>query len=451
VTITRSISFRLLLMILLSLLLLWTAVICFTWWRTSRDINQVYDAELIQVAKLLAVATAHEAAEHDLDDYQADLSQSGYNYPLIFQIWNHHDRLMVKGPDAPDQALSSTREDGFSDARFNNAGWRVYTLNLKDKDFRVQVARNHQVMHELVRDFVIDVIKPLLLALPLFGMLWYVVHRGLDPLRQVSRLIAERDYGHLNPVVVEHMPEESARLVDEINALLVRLKDSIERNSHFTSDVAHELRTPIAGMLVQLQSTDEHSSEIECQQVISKVRVGLKRLNHVVNQLLTLASIEPEQIRQQFASMDLREVIREMISELSPAALEKGIEMELDAYEPVAFYGNKQLIAILFSNLLSNAIKFTPHHGRLGIYLAKVTNGISLAVEDSGPGIPDEHKEWVFERRTRVSGGVAGGSGLGLSIVKEICRLHHGTISLQDKAEGPGLIVTLFLPDLRKA
>jgi two-component system sensor histidine kinase QseC len=451
VTITRSISFRLLLMILLSLLLLWSAVICFTWWRTSRDINQVYDAELIQVAKLLAVATAHEAAEHDLGDYQADLSQSGYNYPLIFQIWNHHDRLMVKGPDAPDQALSSTREDGFSDARFNNAGWRVYTLNLKDKDFRVQVARNHQVMHELVRDFVIDVIKPLLLALPLFGMLWYVVHRGLDPLRQVSRLIAERDYGHLNPVVVEHMPEESARLVDEINALLVRLKDSIERNSHFTSDVAHELRTPIAGMLVQLQSTDEHSSEIECQQVISKVRVGLKRLNHVVNQLLTLASIEPEQIRQQFASMDLREVIREMISELSPAALEKGIEMELDAYEPVAFYGNKQLIAILFSNLLSNAIKFTPHHGRLGIYLAKVTNGISLAVEDSGPGIPDEHKEWVFERRTRVSGGVAGGSGLGLSIVKEICRLHHGTISLRDKAEGPGLIVTLFLPDLRKA
>jgi len=303
----------------------------------------------------------------------------------------------------------------------------------------------------LVRDFVIDVIKPLLLALPLFGMLWYVVHRGLDPLRQVSRLIAERDYGHLNPVVVEHMPEESARLVDEINALLVRLKDSIERNSHFTSDVAHELRTPIAGMLVQLQSTDEHSSEVECQQVIGKVRAGLKRLNHVVNQLLTLASIEPEQIRQQFAPMDLREVIREMISELSPAALEKGIEMELDAYEPVAFYGNKQLIAILFSNLLSNAIKFTPQHGRLGIYLAKVTNGISLAVEDSGPGIPNEHKEWVFERRTRVSGGAAGGSGLGLSIVKEICRLHHGTISLRDKAEGPGLIVTLFLPDLRKA
>lgn len=447
----RSISFRLLLMILLSLLLLWTAVLCFTGWRTSRDINAVYDAELIQVAKLLAVAISHEAAEQDLDEYQLDLRETAYDYPLLFQIWNHNDRLLVRGPDAPGHALSSAREDGFSDAQFNNADLRVYTMNLKDGEFRVQVARDYEVMHALVRDFVLDVIKPLLLALPLFGILWYVVHRGLEPLRQVSRLIAERDYGHLNPVIVEHMPAESARLVDEINALLVRLKASIERNGHFTADVAHELRTPIAGMLVQLQSTDEHSNDAECRQVISKVRMGLKQLNHVVNQLLTLASIEPEQIRQQFTPMELREVTREVISELSPSALEKGIEMELDACEQVAFCGNKQLIVIMLNNLLNNAIKFTPQGGTLRIYLAKVTHGVSMAVEDSGPGIPDEIKKWVFERRKRVSSGRGGGSGLGLSIVKEICNLHHATITLKDKPEGSGLIVKLFLPDLSKA
>jgi len=447
---THSISFRLLLMILLSMLLLWTAVLCFTWWRTSRDINNVYDAELMQVARLLAVATSHEAAELDLHEYQVDLSQAGYNYPLIFQVWDHTGRLMVRGPDAPDHALSSSQKDGFSDARFNDTGWRVYTMNLMNNEFRIQVARNHEVMRVLVRDFVLDVIKPLLLALPLFGMLWYVVHRGLEPLRQVSRLIAERDYGHLNPVIVENMPAESARLVDEINALLVRLKASIERNGRFTADVAHELRTPIAGMLVQLQSTDEHSSDFECQQVIGKVRVGLKRLNHVVNQLLTLASIEPEQIRQEFAPMELREVTREVISELSPSALEKGIEMELDSYEPVEYYGNKHLIAIMLSNLLNNSIKFTPQGGALSIYLAKVTNGVSMVVEDSGPGIPDESKEWVFERRNRVASGHGGGSGLGLSIVKEICKLHRATITLKDKSEGSGLIVKLFLPDLTK-
>lgn len=449
-TFIHSIRFRLLVMILLSVLLLWTAVLCFTWWRTSQDINSVYDAELIQVAKLLAVATSHEAEEHDLEDYNADLSDAGYSFPLIFQIWNHHDRLMVRGPDAPELPLTDSLADGFTDAYFGGSGWRIYTMNLPTDKFRVQVARAHDVMERMVSDFVIDVIKPLLLALPLFGMLWYVVHRGLAPLRHVSNLIAERDYGHLSPVQVDHIPEESSRLVDEINALLVRLKESIDRNSRFTADVAHELRTPIAGMLVQLQFTDSDLTDSERQRVIEKVRSGLKRLNHVVNQLLTLASIEPEKIRQTFEPLELGEVAGEVLADLSPAALEKGIELELDAAEPVELTGNRQLIGILISNLLQNAINFTPADGSVKVHLANVTNGVELVVEDSGPGIPDDRKSWVFERLNRVPAG--GGSGLGLSIVKEICKVHHASISLSDATGGgSGLVVNLFLPRLSKA
>ncbi|MEJ2394700.1 MAG: ATP-binding protein [Candidatus Thiodiazotropha sp.] len=401
------------------------------------------------MAQLLAVATAHEAAERDLNDFQADLSSAGYQFPLIFQIWSHHDHLMVRGPKAPADPLSASHDDGFSDAFIDNAGWRVYTLNLADKDFRIQVARSHAQRDRMVNEFVINVIKPLLIVIPLSGMLWVVVHRGLEPLRQVSRLIAQRDYRHLNPVEVDHIPEESASLVEEINALLSRLRASIERNSRFTADVAHELRTPIAGMLVQLQSVDAGLSEEERGLVVDKVQHGLVNLNHVINQLLVLASIEPEKIRQTFERIDLRAVSSDVLSELSPLALEKRIELELLAESPVFIEGNPQLINILLTNLISNAIKFTPESGSVIVHVANVTNGVSLSVEDTGPGIPEEKKAWVFERLNKGSKG--GGSGLGLSIVKEISYLHQASITLKDKMEDSGLIVTLFLPALSEA
>lgn len=441
---TYSIRFRLLLMILLTVFTLWAAVLWFTWWRTNSDINNVYDAELVQVAKLLAVATAHEAAEHDLDEYEADLSMSGFKFPLIFQIWNHSDRLMVKGPDAPGYPLSTATNDGFSDVEIDGDGWRVYTMNLKTEDFRIQVARSDKEKKRLVNAFVLDVMKPLLLALPMFGMLWLVVHRGLEPLHQVSRLIAERNYGHLHPVTVSQIPEESARLVEEINALLSRLRSSIERNSHFTADVAHELRTPIAGMLVQLQSDDAGLNEIDRSQIISKVRQGLERLSHVVNQLLVLASIEPEKIRQSFGKVDLSQITGEVMSELAPVALAKQIDLSLESARPAVIYGNPELLGILIINLVGNAIKFTPDGGRVSVAITVKDEGISLTVEDTGPGIPEDKKVWVFERLNRESQSV--GSGLGLSIAQEICQLHQASIALNDREIGSGLFVNLFFP-----
>jgi two-component system sensor histidine kinase QseC len=344
--------------------------------------------------------------------------------------------------------LSTRASNGFSDVTSNDVTWRVYTLNLFNKNFRIHVARSLSVIESQVNAFVIDVIKPLLLALPLFGILWLVVHRGLEPLHQVSRLIAERDYRHLNPVLVEGIPEESSRLVDEINGLLSRLRSSIERNSRFTADVAHELRTPIAGMLVQLQSDDAGLDAVRRDQIITKVKCGLEHLGHVVNQLLVLASIEPERIRRSFEAADLAAITGEIMSELSPLALEKNIEIELDACEPAYVLGNQELLGVMISNLVNNAIKFTPEGGHILVEITNATNGISLSVKDNGTGIPEDKKVWVFERLNRLSEG--GGRGLGLSIVKEICQLHQATVSLHDRSDGTGLIVNLFLPSLSK-
>ncbi|MCU7804410.1 MAG: sensor histidine kinase N-terminal domain-containing protein [Candidatus Thiodiazotropha sp. (ex Lucinoma borealis)] len=446
----RSIRVRLLLMLLLSMLLLWIAILCFTWWRTSSEINRVYDAELALVAQLLAVATEHESEEFDLDEYQADLSESGYTFPLLFQVWSHENRLMIRGPEAPETPLTSSISDGYSDSDFMGDGWRVYTLNLDHHDYRVQVARTHAASQQLVRTFVMDVIKPLLLVLPLSGILWFIVHSGLKPLREVTRLIGERDYDHLNPVQADHVPEEISGLVDELNALLLRLRRSIDRNGRFTADVAHELRTPIAGMLVQLQSSATGRTDEERERGIQQVKKGLDHLNHVIKQLLTLASIEPQKIRRNFKPLDLEEIAQEVLADISPGALSKQIEMELQCSGRVSISGNRELIGIMLNNLVSNAIKFTPNKGAIALRIAHTKGGASVSIVDAGPGIPDDKKKWVFERLNRLPGETEGGTGLGLSIVQEICELHQGSIVLNDPEEGTGLIVNLFIPDLRK-
>lgn len=449
--IVRSLSMRLLLMLLISTLLLWGTILYFTWWRTSSEINQVYNAELALVGQLLAIATEHESDEFDLDEYQTDLNESMYTFPLLFQVWSHDSRLMIRGPEAPDFPLSSSTLDGYTENEINGQMWRVYTLNLTNHDFRVQVARSHLTSHQLVRDFVVDVVRPLLIALPLSGILWLIVHQGLQPLREVTRLIRERDYAHLNPIRPSHIPKEIAGVVDELNRLLARLKQSIDRNSRFTADVAHELRTPIAGMLVQLQSGINESEEEKGRPGFSQVKRGLNRLNHVINQLLVLASIEPEKIRHGFTELDLETLAQEILSDISPQALSKDIEMALECSESVSMQGNRELIGILLSNLVSNAIKFTPNKSSVTIKITRLENGVRLIVEDQGQGIPDDMKKWVFERLNRLPGETEAGAGLGLSIVKEICEIHQGSITLSNPEQGSGLIVNLFFPSLIKS
>ncbi|MCG8017027.1 MAG: ATP-binding protein [Candidatus Thiodiazotropha sp. 'RUGA'] len=447
----RSIRLRLLVMISFSILLLWGATFGFTWWRTSLDINLVYDAELKLVAELLAVATEHELEELDLEDYQINLSESGYDFPLLLQVWSDDNKLVIQGPGTPDNVLTSSVQDGYSDSEFDGEGWRVYTLNIPEYNYRIHVARGHAVSEALVSSFVQDVVKPLLIVLPLSGMLWFIIQQGFRPLRSVSRLIGERDYDYLNPVTAEHIPEEVADLVDELNALLTRLKVSIERNNRFTADVAHELRTPIAGMLVQMQSSVTGRTDEEREKGLAQINKGLNHLNHVVNQLLILASIEPEKIRMQFEVFDLVSVAEEVMSDISPMALTKQVEMELIADDQIQLNGNREMLAIMLSNLVTNAMKFTPGGNKISVFIKNHYKGVELAVEDSGPGIPDDKKKWVFERLNRLPGETESGSGLGLSIVKEICELHQGIITLQDRKDGHGLIVNLFLPHLRQS
>ncbi len=435
----RSIRFRLLALVLSGFILVWTAVGAFSWWHTSVEIHEILDSQLAQIARLIAVITVHESEEKDLAGFETDLLQQGYEYPVVFQVWSAGGSLLVRGPDAPYVALSGSVEDGYTDESFKGKEWRVFTLHTRDREHRVQVAHDLGIRNALLREFVFDVLKPLLLALPLLGLVWLGIERGLAPLRWVAGQVSDRSHASLEPMVTNAVPVEISGLVDAINALFSRLQESFDRNSRFTADAAHELRTPLAGAITQVYAAMQAQTDAERRHALGQVLAGLQRLNRLIEQLLILARIEPAQAHRSFSPVDLNALATEVLSELTPKALHKGVDVELQAVRPISVTGSAELLAVMIGNLVENAIRATPAGGKISVSLDSTADGINLVIEDTGPGIPAEDKERVFDRFHRLADTPGHGAGLGLSIVRAVAGLHKATVSRVDREGDHGL------------
>ena len=443
----RSIRFRILSLVLTLTLLVWTAVILITWWRANTEIDQVFDAQLVQVAHMLSVTTLHESRELDLAGFQADLlSHEKYHYPIVYQVWSSDGRLLIRGDDAPQERLSAARDEGYSEAFFDDQTWRVYTLVSEDPGYSVQVAHANSVRNELIVKFILSILKPLFFSLPFVVVLWVGVDRGLAPLRWVADQISGRDQSNLEPVLTTQVPVEVSALVGEINALFARLRKAIESHSRFAANAAHELRNPVAGAITQIHAALHSKTGEERHRALEQAMAGLRRLGHRLDQLLTLARIEPERITAQRSPIDLETVVTDVLSEMSHEALKKGVEIELQSQGALAMIGNGDLIAVLLCNLLDNSIRATPAGGTITLSLADSENGPYLLLEDTGPGIPEEQRSRVFDRSHRLPDTPGPGFGLGLSIVQAIADAHGATVTLSNREQGSGLLVRVDFP-----
>jgi len=446
--VTRSIRRRLLTLLVSGFLVGWLALTSLLWLHTRSEVSSVFDAQLAQIGRLLAVTTAHEAQEHDLRVFEALMQRQSYEYPAIFQVWSPEGRLLVRGPSAPVKPMSDSVTAGFSHTAFGGQGWRVLTLFAKPTGHRVLVAHAQSVRDHLVWEFVLKSLHPLVWAIPLVALLWLGVDRELQPLRRIAKQIADRDPRRLEPLTLARIPEEIKPLVDAINDLFQRLAAALERHRRFTGDAAHELRTPLAGAITQLHAALHAANEEQLQERLSKVLAGLRQLSHLVDQLLTLARTEPEQAKSAFVTVDLNTLAAEVISGITLQALALGVEIGLQAEQdqPLRVHGNPELLASLLCNLLDNSLRATPKGGEVSVRLDSSPEGSCLAVEDTGTGIPDGEKVRVFERFHRLEDTPGPGSGLGLSIVQAVASLHGARVSVQDRERGPGLRVQICFP-----
>ncbi|MCX7168823.1 MAG: ATP-binding protein [Proteobacteria bacterium] len=445
-TVWFSLQRRLLLLILGGVAVLWLAMLVLSFLDAHHEIDELLDAQLAQTAQTLLALASHEA--HEGDEGIAELGEEAdkHQHNLRFQIWGANGELLLRSQNAPTTPLTS--RDGFSEASDQSGEWRYFSLWDKGRAIQVQVGEDQEGRDELIIQVAWKLLLPALFGLPLLGgWVWLATRRGLAPLDAVAAQIDHRHPAHLDPLAPATAPTEIRTLLQALNGLFGRVKQTLVNERRFTADAAHELRTPLAALAAQAQVAQRSADDGERQHAIEQVRVGVDRAAHLLDQLLTLARLDPEQPLAGSQPVRLKALSEEVCAIHGTAAVEKQITLELDAVD-LQVRGNATMLQILLRNLLDNAIRYTPRGGRVQVGLSAVESGTVLRVCDSGPGIPAEERAAVFQRFHR---GAAAqdqvGSGLGLSIVQRIAELHGASISLAEGENGTGLCISVTFPE----
>lgn len=269
------------------------------------------------------------------------------------------------------------------------------------------------------------------------------VTKGLTPLTKISAQIDSRSVSDLSPVDEGETPEEIKVIIHALNELLNRLKTSISIQSQFLADAAHQLRTPLAGVKVQLELATQQSGA-ERITTYDQILLSTNHIIKLTNQLLSLAKIESDEHTKVLSKVDLSEIVQKIIPDWYSRALIKSIDIGFDL-NSVDVLGEEWLLIEMVENLLDNAIKYTPLNGRVTLSCYAVGDYAQLIVDDNGVGIPDDEREKVFDRFYRLQTGVEG-CGLGLAIVKGIVNYHRGTIEITRSNDSNGTKVELRLP-----
>ena len=438
-----SLRGRLLALLLAVVSAAWLGTAAFTYVDTRSELDELLDAHLAQSAALLVAQAGGELHEIETDQTPA---VHGRKVKVMFQIWERGSMLRLRSAGSPAERLSA-QEQGFSEASLQGKSWRVFSTWDGARRNLVQVAEEQHLRDEIIEDIAESLLLPLAIALPLLGLfLWLAVTRAVRPLRRLGRDVARRAPDNLSPVDTGDAPAEIVPLVDNLNRLFSRVGDALESERRFTANAAHELRTPLAALRTQAQVARASLDAAERQRALDNVIAGCDRATRLVEQLLTLARLEPTELKTRHVTCDLSAITREVAATIAPFALARGVEIELDAPAPVELSGTADLLRVLVRNLVDNAVRYSPASGIVNVSLAAGNGQATLTVLDQGPGVTPEERASLGRRFHRVLGSGESGSGLGLSIVKRIAELHHAEIEFDAGEAGPGLRVKISFP-----
>ena len=442
----QSLQGRLLALVTGALLAVWAATATLTWLDAQHELDELLDGHLAQAAALLVV---QQAAELDDDSAGVDAPQLHRYAPRVaFQVW-HQGRLVTRSSNAPLTPLSPGSmgtQTGFGTVQVGSEAWRVFATHGAERDVQVYVGEQVDARSAILRALMRSMLAPLALALPLLGLgAWWAVRRGLQPLRGLSALLARRGPQAQEPVTLTDAPTEMRPMVDALNGLLQRIDRMVQAERRFTADAAHELRTPLAAIRAQAQVALAESDDAARRHALQSTLQGCDRAARLVEQMLTLSRLEAG-AAPATALLDLAAVARRVAAEAAPSALAKGQALSLQADSPCPARGDDTLAAALLRNLLDNAIRYSPEGATIQVSLRPGADGVTLRVDDSGPGLAEAERARLGERFFRVLGSGASGSGLGWSIVRRIADTQGAAVQVGRSATLGGLGVTVQWP-----
>jgi two-component system sensor histidine kinase QseC len=366
---------------------------------------------------------------------------------LAFQIWTD-DRILVQRSENSSQEPITELTEGYREENFAGYRWRVLSKFDEKSAHWFLIAERIDIRINLADDIILQALLPIIISLPIIAaIVWLVVGNGLSLVSKLAVELRAKRVDDLSQLVTSNPPVELAPVIDALNGLLHRLEGSISRERRFSSDAAHELRTPISALMVHVHNLRQQHPESDVE--LSKLDRDLGRLGHLIEQIMILYRTAPEHYQASMRSIDLYTLAQAVIADLYANVDAKHQIISLSGSSQTII-GDEDSLKILLTNLILNASKYSPDGASITVNVYKGELGVCLSVKDTGPGIPLTEINQVFDRFRRVGGDRHGssveGCGLGLSIVKHITRLHHANINLQNNSDGPGLTASAIFP-----
>ncbi len=440
----RSLRLRLFSFLMLLSLAAGAAVGSATYASVRAEADELFDYQLRQMALSLRDQVRIPEGE------RAALANLEFDY--LVQIWSVEGvEIYSSLPPALTRPLPTRAVLGFSNVDVDGAVWRLFVAATPLRV--VQVGQPLAVRRKLATAAAWRSVLPIGVAAPLVALaMWWLVGASLAPLQRVVVAARSRSANRLDPLPERDLPTEVVPLVGAFNALLARLAGAFDAQRAFVADAAHELRTPLTALKLQIGVLRDAREGADRETALLRLRAGIDRAAHLVEQLLALARAEPGAAMTR-TDLDLVAVARDALADAAPLAAQRRCTVDFDAPPALRVRGDVQALRSLLRNLVDNAVHYGCLEGesapRVRVSLAAEGSEAVLRVDDAGPGIPSAERERVFDRFHRRDASRGEGTGLGLAIVRAVATQHGGRVKLTDSPIG-GLRVEVRLP-LRSA
>lgn len=448
----KSMTARLFGLLMLATGFVWFCGMAWIYSGSRKELERVLDVRLEEAARMVA-SLMQDAGVHvkgavsgaRLPGQSVSIRNLNTNFRLACQIWSIDGRLVGKSSEAPATQLTSVRS-GFSNQEIDGTRWRVYAREDRETGIRVLVGDSIAHRQRLVRELMWGLAVPGIIVLVVLGaLIWLALRQGLEPLRRLTASLAARSPADLSRLEIGNAPSEIRPVVDELNDLLAKVVAAREHERSVTAFAAHELRTPLAGLRTQVQVALAASDPTTRYGALRNALTAADRTTRMANQLLAMANVDASdpQAPQEWLNAGAR--LRAICGELAAAGRESAPNIDEVLFHcrirvsPDAFH-------MAVRNLTENAIEHTP--GGVPVrwtLLPAAQGGVVLALDDAGPGIPEDEIKMVTQRFYRGRHTRAVGSGLGLAIAETALEKDGLALVLENRSPEPGLRAKILI------
>lgn len=426
----------------------------FLFYKGDKLRRETFDKNLGDTAKTLAILFKKTSLKEirDIDHNSISLLLTEPYDEMFYSIRDDKGQFIFGNPKLAYQEadLEDINDKGFLNLYYDEIDGKSirvvslpieHTIQKNKAIYHIQVAETRRQRQDIQRQIIYWILIPqLILLLSAMILVKYAVTKGLSPILFLNEKIASLSYKNLTPIDLKGVPKEVDRLVDSLNLLMQELNQAIQSQNRFISDAAHQLRTPLAGILAQIELAVDTKDSNEIQKRLQNINESSKRLIHIINQLLTLSKSQSDTLhRTEMKLLNLVAFSKKVTAVMLPAADIKHIDLGYEGSdETINIMADEARLYDLIHNLIDNAIKYTGDRGKITVAVDLKDNKARLTVEDNGIGIPKEDQGMIYERFYRGDNVNTAGVGVGLAIVKDIADLHHASIEIDSRQDKTG-------------